>query len=86
MQLTKNTINIVFNRFQEDFRAVAEHQAIEENAEINFQATVDFCRNLGFLGSSPSVTPLMEELWKFVKTQVQEGEQQEDPQSGTLTL
>ena len=28
----------------------------------------------------------MEELWKFVKTQVQEGEQQEDPQSGTVSL
>ena len=88
VQLTKNSINIVFKRFQDDFNAVSEHQGVEENAELNYQSTVEFCRNLGFLGTSPSVTPLMDELWKFVRSEVQqEGEQQQDdPQGGTASL
>lgn len=88
--LTKNSQKLVSNRFMDDYVEAIQHQGLEEGATLNYQTTVELIRNLGFLGNSPSFNPLTEELWKFVKTQEEreEGEQQqpEDPQAGSATL
>jgi hypothetical protein len=59
---------LIFNRFQDDFQACSLHQGLEEGATLNYQAAIEFIRNLGFIGNSPSFNTLSEELWKFVKT------------------
>lgn len=67
VQLTKNSQKLVFKRFEEDFKTVSDHQGLEGNAVLNYQSTSEFVRNLGFIGTSQSFNPLIEELWKFIK-------------------